>query len=73
MASAPPNLIVPKRLIAIHMQKTRKPFAHKMISHPKLFAINDFVLVKRLLAESRLTKGIPTKAETRNREMKNLL
>ena len=72
-ASVPPSLIFPKRLIAIHIQKIRKPFAHKIISHPKLLAINDCVLLKSLLAVSRLTSVIPTKDETRNREIKNLL
>tara|TARA_B100001939_G_C16817762_1_gene562944 strand:- start:292 stop:465 length:174 start_codon:yes stop_codon:yes gene_type:complete len=57
----------------MQIQKIRKPFAHKMINHPKLFAMNDWVLLKRLLAESRLTSVIPTKDETRNREIKNLL
>tara|TARA_Y100001936_G_C15619484_1_gene430888 strand:+ start:311 stop:484 length:174 start_codon:yes stop_codon:yes gene_type:complete len=57
----------------MQIQKIRKPFAHKMINHPKLLAMNDWVLLKRLLAESRLTSVIPTKDETRNREIKNLL
>ena len=63
----------PNLLIAIHIQKIRKPFALKIISHPKLLAINDCVLLKRLLAVSRLIRIIPTKVEIRNKEMKNLL
>ncbi len=55
------------------MQKIRKPFAHTTISHPKLLAINDCVLLKRLLAVSSLTRVTPMKDEIRNREMKNLL
>jgi hypothetical protein len=51
----------------------RKPFALKIISHPKLLAINDCVALKRLLAVSRLTRVTPIKVEIRNKEMKNLL
>jgi len=57
----------------MHIQKIRNPFAHKMISHPKLLAINDCVLLKRLLAVSRFRSVIPTKLDIRNREIKNLL
>ena len=72
-ASVPPSLMSPKRLIAIHIQKIRKPFAHKTISHPKLLAMNACVLLKRLLAVSMLTRVTPTKAEIRKKEMRNLL
>ena len=73
VALVPPSLIFPKRLIAMHIQKIRNPFAHKMISHPKLLAINDCVLLKTMLAASRFTSVIPTKVEITNIDIKNLL
>ena len=72
------NQTTSKELIFIYNAKSGLvneliDFAHKIISHPKLLAINDCVLLKSLLAVSRLTSVIPTKDETRNREIKNLL